>query len=270
MARKPLYFLVGVGRSGTTLFQRLMDAHPRLGLTDEAGVQDLLFFFTQIARIPAWQPMTVNRGTKVELHGYVHPSLTDEIASMVTVHAIDMLYEFYERRFEGRDVEYFGDKLPDPEAVVTMNSVLDGLRAALLVRDPRDVLCSMRSFGSRDNIRKGNRFFVDNSAEQFATHWNNLYAGFPELVEGTRIVRYEDMIQRPIEEASDTFRWLGLDPADADQQLQRERAEFSAHGTSASSEQSVERWRRDLSDEDLASIEATCGETMRRYGYETA
>ncbi len=44
--RQP-FFIVGTGRSGSTLLQRLLAAHPRIALTNEGHVADFLYYCMQ-------------------------------------------------------------------------------------------------------------------------------------------------------------------------------------------------------------------------------
>jgi hypothetical protein len=263
-------FICGSGRSGTTALYRLLETHPELALTNEAGVADLLRLATELAAVPSLQPYAVNRGESTTLYGYVSRPYLATASRVLREHAIVALEEFYAATFEGRTVRYWGDKLPEPETVIALQAVYPELRALVLLRDPRDVLCSLRSFGAREQVAKENRFMAGATAETFAPYWANVYDGLTRYGKQVYVLRYEDLIRAPVDEGERILDWLGL-PCDAAQREAMHAASgFTAHGTAASTTASVARWRSELTDDEVATIEAAAGEVMERFGYARA
>jgi hypothetical protein len=140
-----------------------------------------------------------------------------------------------------------------------------------LVRDPRDVLASIRSFNERRDrplfgrARAGDDArYVRELAARLAMRFRDLSAA----VDAPRIVvRYEDMARAIDGEAARISEHLGVSlhpgriPA---------RSTMAGHITTPTLEASVGRWRRDLVAEDVATIERRCGRHMLELGYELA
>ncbi len=74
-------------------------------------------------------------------------------------------------------------------------------------------------------------------------------------VEGAVELRYEDLSADPAAAAADLAERLDVDAAQLTERLSR------AHGTS------VGRYRTELSDEQLAAVEAEAGPLLRELGY---
>jgi len=153
-----------------------------------------------------------------------------------------------------------------------LNSVLSaGLRPVVihLVRDPRDIIVSVRAF----NHRHAERFFGRPLAADDRRHLKHLVLGMAlrfkeldaKLPVPTLTVRYEDLVTEPEGCAAELEALLGtaLDVT----ALRADQAVLDRHVTAASVQQSVGRWRTELSPEDQAFIEMRLGASMRQWGY---
>jgi Sulfotransferase family len=138
-----------------------------------------------------------------------------------------------------------------------------------LIRDPRDVVASVRAF----NAKTGRQLFGRARARDDRAHLRRMVAGMSfrlqEFATGLPVtqllVRYEDLVSDLAGEASRLQDALGvrLDVA----AVAERREEMEHHMTSASLEGSVGRWARDLPAADVQAIERTLGEAMRKLGY---
>ncbi|MBK8980606.1 MAG: sulfotransferase [Planctomycetes bacterium] len=263
-------FVCGSGRSGTTALHRLLATHDELALTNEAGVADLLRVMTELAAVPHLQPFRIARGEEVVLHGYVGAPYVDTAARIVRQHAIAAFEQFYRETFPDRAYRYFGDKLPEPETAIALQAVYPDLRLIVLARDPRDVLCSMRSFGARTEVARENRFLGEATAASVGPYWANVYDGLTRYGRHVFTLRYEDLVGAPVEHAERVLAWLGLPVDPAQRARMADASGYTAHGTARSAAASVGRWRRELSATEVAEIEAVAGAVMQRFGYELA
>ena len=137
-----------------------------------------------------------------------------------------------------------------------------------LVRDPRDVFCSIRAF-TAGGLGFGRT--PDQSDEEFlermaAHHRSQLcdMASTPISVRRT-FVRYEDLVTNLPAYAETLSKWLGL-------QLDPEQAiavtgTDQRHGTSASVGNSIGRWRRELSPELADRLWGILGDLLEPLGY---
>ena len=167
-----------------------------------------------------------------------------------------------------------------PETAFVLAAALDAYpraRAVHLVRDGRDVACSLLERGWLRAGREGAddakqayggaaRFWVDpaqtaefeaaSDAARAAWAWRS-YVGAARSVEDPRVleVRYESLAGDPATEAERLADHLGLAPAQFVASLGR------VH------DNSIGRFRRDLAPEQIAEVEREAGELLLELGY---
>jgi hypothetical protein len=139
-----------------------------------------------------------------------------------------------------------------------------------MLRDGRDVLASQLHTGS-----------FNKSPEEVARSWVRSQDAFRAFEERhdvrARDVRYEDLVQQPEAEVRSIseFLQLSFDPRMI-HFYQEDLTIFSSSHLSMArisnpiDQQSVGRWKKDLSTEDLHRFEALAGPSMRRLGYNPA
>ena len=179
MARNPYVFVVGAMRSGTTLLQRMLDAHPRLAVTHEL---DIALKGSGGTTGKAWW----RKQAGLTPEGFVTPRLGDRLLRSYGFRKLGfepaavrqilngpgpLSYpEFISRIFdlygEMRGKELVGDKTP---MYVRWISGLHGLwpetRFIHLIRDGRDVYQSLRTWRNpdptaEDGFRRSGDLFV--------------------------------------------------------------------------------------------------------------
>ena len=181
-------------------------------------------------------------------------------------------------RSEGKQrPRYFAEKCWPDRAVPRLVSELypEG-REVILMRDLRDIVCSIFGFNAKRGIASFGRESAD-SDEEFV---RNLRDGGVRMLESWRersgtahLLRYEDLILQPESSLTELFAYLGVaaDPRtvkrvidDATRTLPDAQ---SGHQTSGSVAQSVGRWRHDLSPELQAICEESFGDVLTAFGY---
>lgn len=260
-------FVLGSGRCGSTLLYELLAAHPRIAMTNEARIVNFLYFVNMLAGQPAFEEREHLLHVPVRLCGIVNRRYAARFADVVRDHTGPLLVDFYRREFPDRDFAFFGDKLPRPEAAGAFVVLFPGIRCFTLVRDPRDVVCSMRDYTARAEVQADDPFFRLGELATFCEQWTGLYRGCLDLLPGNLPLRYEDLVQEPARELTRVMAHLGLpvDPAQLDWQARE--ATRRGHATTASIEQSVGRWRHDLPPDQVAIVERICAPVMQRCGY---
>lgn len=145
------------------------------------------------------------------------------------------------------------------------------LRVIDLVRDPRDVLASIRAFTASGIDGFGRSSGMDESeylesfVSRFATGLEAMARPLPAGVERL-LVRYEDLVGDLDSEASRIGDWLGID-LDAGH-VRANRPEYAHHMTSDSAESSIGRWRRDLLPADAERVAEALGPAALALGVE--
>jgi len=263
-------FVVGAPRSGTTLLRAMLNRHPRLALCDET------FFFYWVAQRrrvfgdladSARRARAVDRfletrrigrlGLDLEaLRAHLHREATSY------PRFLRELIAFYARA-QGKPRG--GEKTPQHAQVAA--TLLDWYPDATLihlVRDPRDVVASLRRMP-----------WGSGSPCADAALWRDCVAGAEACERDPRflLVRYETLIERPGAELARVCAALGEEfaPAMLEGEPGRrsdrwwfERAQGGVETTR------VERWRSELSPDDVAVVEWVAGERLARYGYVAA
>ena len=188
--RPPMPFVVGVGRSGTTLLRLLLDAHPDLAMTPETGWLGAALevwraeshepLRSALIGAPNWPDMEIG---EVELD--------EVISNQVPQERLRALYMAYAARFNVRRV---GDKTPlHGGRMVKILEALPEARFIHIIRDGRDVAVSHRElwFGPGRDAGNAAAFWMWHLREirqqaQFVPHY--LEVRFEDLVTNTESV----------------------------------------------------------------------------------
>jgi len=138
------------------------------------------------------------------------------------------------------------------------------------VRDPRDVLASIRLFAAKTGVDGFGRRSGETEAS-YVTRFLERFAGkldgmvqTPAAME-RMVIRYEDLVKDIGAVAASLGDWLGLS-LDASVE-ERSRSENASHLTTDTPEQSVGRWRRDLTPDEAEAVWTALGPKLLRYGY---
>lgn len=261
------FFIVGSGRCGSTWLYEVLRHHPGLALTNEAHVLDLLYRCNLLAATPRTEIVDLHTRDNVHMRGIVHEDHVEAFAPVFSEHGKAICEDYYRRAFADKDFRYWGDKLPDPRAAVTAKWVWDDVRYLVLVRDPRDVLCSWRAHAQRQHVADSFPELLELTAEKQGRSWAAIYGGFQEELPGAMTLRYEDLRQEPEKHIRAILEDLDLGWCDEVAHALVNNKSFRSHGTSKTLEASSGRWQRELDDEDRAVLEHACGELMRGFGY---
>ena len=175
--------------------------------------------------------------------------------------------------------QFFVEKAPtDPvRSVAETSEELDPrTREIMLVRDLRDVACSMVAYSRKMGVP----FVPHPDASMPDTiRWLSLgvAAGLVEYAQrrGARahLLRYEDLITQPEITLTRVLEYFGADaaPHTVETMLERLAAEKmarAAHATTDSTQDSVGRWRRELDAEEQAVAEEHLRPHLDAFGYE--
>lgn len=240
--QKPIYFVCGALRSGTTMLRLMLNEHPRLSNPAEmdplfdaprdASGEVLMDAFVRELRTDS---VILEQAVRVE-EGLSYGDLLRSIADQLRVDGKTLSINVH-RNFE-RIPEVF------PEA-----------RYIHIMRDPRDVAKSSIGMGWAGNVYYG----VD--------HWMLSEASFERLArtlpaDRVLTLRNEDLLRQPEIELERVCRFMGetFDPA---MLTYPERSTYDAPDPSM-----IGQWRRSLNSEEVGLIEGKIGEMLTVRGYE--
>lgn len=241
MTRSPI-FIGGHHRSGTTLMRGILHSHPHIGIGPESN----LFRDNRLARIRDYL-----RG---EWATGIEPRYRFDSAAVDRVLA-DLIEAAIEPYIRARGKQRWGEKTPKNILFIdVLFALFPAAQFLHMIRDPRDVLCSVREKAATTTPRWQGR-----TAAQTATEWcRRIRFGLPwrQHPQRYREVRYEALAATPEATVRDVLDFLGEPWSEAVLEGKTIRAN------------SVGRWRRDLTTAEVAEIEAIAGETMLSLGYE--
>jgi hypothetical protein len=188
---------------------------------------------------------------------------------------------FYQEvaRTEGKTgARYFTEKgWPDRFAPRMLGELYPDGREVILVRDFRDMVCSVLGFNEKLGFASFGREHA-NSDEEFVTERRSdtvrLLESWRERQDTAHLVRYEDLILEPEVTLRSLFSYLDVDASEDTVRAVLDRASSSftegqeEHRTASSVEGSVGRWRKDLPPELIEACNQSFGDVLAEFGYE--
>lgn len=267
-------FVVGSGRSGTTLLRSMLNAHPELAIPREShflidlaanrstyeGAEGLrLSPFISRLRNDPWLSVWDLRPEVME--GGVAAAAPRDLPS-----AIRALYETYAR---AHGKKLYGDKTPSYVMhMTTLSGLFPEARFVHLIRDGRDVALSFLEAR-----------FGPTTVEEAALHWRQRVAR--GRAGGRRIgparyreLRYEDLVAEPEASLREVCRFLDLPFRGEMLQYQNRMDDFSRgaalpqhHANLSRPPTSTRSWRREMSSSQVSRFELLAGKELESAGY---
>ena len=144
------------------------------------------------------------------------------------------------------------------------------IRFINLIRDPRDVWASVLAFDTKRGYygfgrRKGQSqdAFLLSYVQAVRRRLDEM--NLPLTKNASITVRYEDLVADLSGEAARIERWLQVDLRP--EVVDSARSDFLHHVTTETAQESVERWRRDVTPADVELLERELGPYLDRLGY---
>lgn len=261
-------FIVGAPRSGTTLLRAMLNRHPRIGLCDET-----YFFYYVHLRARAFGDLADPSRRERLIASYLATQRMQRLQ-------LDLPALAARLREEGRSYPAFfaailrfwaeahgksrvGEKTPHHAwNTETLFEWYPGARVIHLLRDPRDVTASLFNvpWGRRSAVTNGRLWVSLTRAAERSRH----RPGYLRL-------RYEDLIEDPEGRLTDVCRFLGetFDPAmlRADPAAGTDKPWFE-RAQKALTRDRVDKWRSQLTPDQIRLVESEAGALMAEFGYE--
>ncbi len=270
------FFIVGSGRSGTTLLRMILASHSRISIPPET-----YFLAPLLAELPvdrALQPNEVERAIQIMTGHYRWPDFAFAADAFVaevralpdpTLRAIVEIV--YQRHLDQEGKVRWGDKTPPYMRIVPkLDELFPGARFIHLLRDGRDVAKSFQSVGWYGPLLHKN-MAEWTEAMSLDRKWRTLIPADRYL-----LVRYEDLVRQTEQTTRDICAFLGEqfepDMLGWEEKVERlvPQRELYIHSKlkRRPNPKDVERWRRDMTAWELFVSEAFMGRALSRAGYE--
>jgi hypothetical protein len=261
------FFIVGCGRSGTTLLKSILSAHPALFVMPET------FFFRNVypyvSRYGA-EPWRAASGwwladmgiTPGRLKPLVEARLEAGISKECAV--LGAIFDFHAAAHPGVEI---GEKTPDHvNHIARIRLCFPNARIIQIIRDPRAVVASFRK------VKVGSNAVADISAEWSRTERIlKSQAGSDNFL----ALRYEDLVKHPEEKLREICTFLGVvwvpEVLSFHSRDDAGYAPEQVHHTNTRKplfRDSIDAWKEDLSDREIGLIEWSLRDGMVRQGYE--
>jgi hypothetical protein len=288
--------VTGVGRSGTTVLMRMLAEHPeicvqrvhpfelRLGaywmhvLTVLSGPANH-FSSSHPDRFQAERlfvgnnPFARPHALGPALRSWFGAEAPEELAAFCQRN-IDAAYLRLARDQGESPGRYFAEKNNPTYAPRLLAHVYDGAKEIVLVRDFRDIICSMLAFDEKRQSRNFQRDDVDVEAFtlRIVDEYRQLAAMWAERHTSALLLRYEDLIGEPHASLRRVAEYAGIDASPAVIGRMAETIRFDddttrAHRTTDNGPRSIGRYRDDMN-EDLRAVCLEIGaDLLSGFGY---
>lgn len=292
-------FIVGPGRSGTTLLRSLLSAHSRIAVTPETQF---------MARAEAWG---LKNGSPNDFDAFwenytswlrfrdlgVSADRCRELIEQQGEHSFAAVFKAVLAAYgEKEGKPRIGEK--SPSHVRFLPTLLDWFPDAQVLvtqRDPRAVIASqVNTYYVQKKLKPRSlrhSFFSDKREQEILHYAKEWVADFEERLKPWKddprfhTVVYEDFVQNPEQEVRTIFDFLGerFEPSvlternddtvpppaaqNQDRQWEQWRSEHHAKTLQDISADSLNKWKSQLTKTEVALIEGCCAESMNRFGY---
>jgi len=257
----PSFFIVGSQRSGTTLLRLMLNAHSDIAIPEEGG------FWMPLLRDCRKQGTYIQSDPQFHLWKLDPVSLFDELRGRDTVHLRDLMGVAYSRFALAGGKRISGDKTP---SFFRMISILADLfpeaRFIHLFRDGRDIYLSRRKY----NPAMGN---VSVQALEWVHKVRKIRLDLHHL-DPSRFMelRYEDLVAAPSQKLKSICLFLGLSYEPRMLEYWKSSSDFIGRHHSTLifrpvSNDSVEKWKREMTSSALRKFDLIAGKDLVACGY---
>lgn len=279
ITRQP-FFIFGNPRSGTSLLRLMMNNHPEIIVPPECGFTEWLY--NEFGQIEYNEYVyrdflsEVFKARKFETWELVYEELLLEIIEKKPKSYQDLVMEIYHgyaRRY-GKNVKAVGDKNNYYiENIEKIENIFPGCKKIFIVRDGRDVACSYLDLKNKD-IDSSYKPNLAENIDEIARQWQKsveIMAFWSE--KGALSIRYEDLVADPCDNLTKICDFLSLQYShkmlnyynnnDEPEEFKAWKGKtFKAVDTS-----SVERYKNDLTLNQIKSFQNVAGKSLEMVGY---
>ena len=286
--------VTGPGRSGSTIFVQMLAAHPEILAwppfeQEPRAVTYWIDVLRTLARPDSFMRQVAPQGNlngdwwvggrdprartlgDDEIQGWLAGEAVEELARFAQAR-IESLYARVAARAGGRPVTYFAEKLRNDIVSDLAWELYPAAREVVLVRDPRDVLCSVLAA----NVKRGSQPPPADPARWIEEEFQGRIAAVADSWERRRgqahLVRYEDLMLDPVPTLTGLLDYAGLDAGEdivgeMVAAARRPVERMSEHRTTPDPEASIGRFARDLDPALVEQCERLLGDAIALFGY---
>lgn len=283
----PSLFLVGCTRSGTTLLERIVDAHPQItivpygrGLTRRFENRDGLtpegFITPELAQDPHFSRFMSREELAELIHELMQAGGPVSYATLIS-HIAERYGKTQGKPVVAYTIEATGHKVPNGMPRVEMlHSLWPEAKIVHLIRDGRDVCMSVNSWRKAPSLAGRFSSWNDDPVTTAALWWE--WQVRLKREEGTPLgpklyyeIRYEALVTHPQDECRAMCEFLGIPYDDAMLRFHEGREKNDAGLDAKHAWRPVtpglRNWQKEMPYEDQQRFEAAAGELLDELGY---
>lgn len=279
-------FVVGCGRSGTTLLRKMIDAHPEIAIPRESHFIYKIARQQALGRWPgdlsapgAWDHLVdyLTRTPDLDRWDLDRGRLRDRLGALRERTHATAFQAVFEANLDESAGQRWGDKTPQHvQYMLVLDRLYPGAQFVHIIRDGRDVALSLLRKEGWGPRRMGEAGY----------YWawlvlSGIVAGGALGPDRYYQLHYEDLVADPEPTLGALTRWLGHDYSDEmltyyasaggrrPTEARPRRPAGGAHPTSRPPDPAhIQKWRREMEAGDLRSISRQAGGLLAWLGYE--
>ena len=292
--RQPL-MLTSPGRSGTTIFMRLLEGHPGIAAYRPSSTSRgsrptgsrccSRFPIRPAGCVRSRPPARCTRGggsargtpavrrlSRPAIQNWLGSEGVEELGEFCMAR-IDAVYDQVAGLEGGGGERYFAEKF-QPDAIPELAwELYPGAREVILVRDLRDMVASIFASSAKRGAQELPADGVSFIAESVKRRAGAAAEAWRARSGRAHLLRYEDLIERPEEALAGVLEYLEIDSSSEAVAAMRAHAEepivaMERHRTTPDPAASIGRWQRDLSEDLQKACARTLVDELRLFGYE--
>ena len=314
--RTPVFFVLGRGRSGTTWLRSVLNSHPEIlcwgeGRFFERSFMREDFEELQLENLPPsslYRAILESRDLKAWINGSVWARGEDPDKRLTDLTRLTIDY-FLAEQLSKTSKGIVGDKTPfvSAEVVEEISRIYPEAKVIHIIRDGRDVAVSLihhmwnhakteggiydlepEELEKRDAYRKGSllsaaeSLFTEKRLLRIATDWSTevgkVTVDGPAMLGGNYTeVRYENLLERPVEETRRLLDFLDADSSEEAAKRCIESAGFERRSNRKRGQEDsssrfrkgvVGDWKNAFTEQDQRIFEEIAGGLLVKLGYE--
>jgi hypothetical protein len=289
--------VTGPGRSGSTIFMQMLAEHPEILAWPPFDQEPrVITYWIDVLRALARPDSSMRQVAPAgnlnddwwlgrrdprprtlgdpDIQTWLAGQAVEELAAFAQAR-VESLYGRLAARDDRHNVAYFAEKLRNDIASDLAWELYPEAREVVLVRDPRDVLCSVLAAGAK----RGHRPPPEDPARWIGEEFEGRISAVAESWERRRdrahLVRYEELMLEPVPTLTRLLEYLGVDAGEAAVGEMLAGAQESVpgmaeHRTTPDPHASIGRFARDLDPVLLEECERRLGDAIALFGYPRA
>ncbi len=273
--KKQPFFIIGIGRSGTTLIRLMLHHHPEIAIPYESH------FITDYYRnADQYGDLSNDQNLRKLVEDILQEDLllkwdhqfdVDRVLASIELRTLSGVFDaIYSDYANGKGKQRWGDKSDYLDRVHIINKVFPNAKFIHIVRDGRDVANSVMkmTWGPKDIIQ---------AAEWWHSHiWLGIRIG-SVLGEGRYLqVHYESLVENSEEELKRICEFLGEDYSpqmleyykDSDKAIPEDRKGQHYNADSAPKRSRSYAWKKEMSSTNIAIFNLYAHHSLKELGYE--